>query len=103
MKKLLNYHPSKWEAYSFLLLPILFGFLTATSFDNDIWFLMNTGRTILKDGFITIDPFTIHENFSLVIQQWIPDVLFYLSYNLIGKNGPYIITNLLNIYLIFIT
>lgn len=103
MKKILNYHPSKWESLSFLLIPILFGFLTSSAFDNDIWFLMNTGRTILQKGFITTDIFTIHSNFSLVIQQWIPDVLFYLSYNIVGKIGPYIIANILNIYLIFIT
>lgn len=103
MKQLLNYHPSKWMALSFLLIPIFFGFLTSLSFDNDIWFLINTGKTILKNGFITIDQFTIHDNLSLVIQQWIPDVVFYLSYNLIGKSGPYIITNLLNVYFVFIT
>lgn len=103
MKKIFNYHPSKWEALSFLLIPIFFGFLTALSFDNDIWFLINTGRTILNDGFITIDQFTIHNDLSLVIQQWIPDIIFYLSYSAIGKSGPYIITNILNIYLVFIT
>ena len=77
MKKILNYHPSKWQAISFLVIPIFIGLLTSTSFDNDIWFLINTGRYILNHGFPTIDPFTIHEGFNLVVQQWIPDVIFY--------------------------
>ena len=103
MKKLLNYHPSKWEALSFLLIPIFIGMLTATSFDNDIWFLVNTGRYILNNGFPTIDQFTIHEGFNLVIQQWIPDVIFYFIYDNFGKIGLYILTNLVNIYIVFIT
>ena len=103
MKKLLNYHPSKWEALAFLLIPIFVGMLTSTSFDNDIWFLINTGRYILNNGFPSIDPFTIHEGFSLVIQQWIPDVIFYSIFNWFGKMGLYVLTNLVNVYIAFIT
>lgn len=103
MKKLLNYHPSKWEALSFLLIPIFIGMLTATTFDNDIWFLINLGRYIINNGFPTVDPFTIHEGLNLVIQQWVPDVLFYFIYSNFGKVGLYLITNLVNIYIVFIT
>lgn len=103
MKKLLNYHPSKWEALAFLLLPIFIGLLTSTSFDNDIWFLINTGRYILNNGFPNIDPFTIHDGFNLVIQQWIPDVIFYEIYRFFGKMGLYILTNMFNVYIVFIT
>lgn len=103
MKKILNYHPSKWQAISFLVIPIFIGLLTSTSFDNDIWFLINTGRYILNHGFPTIDPFTIHEGFNLVVQQWIPDVIFYEIYHFFGKIGIYLFTNLVNIYIVFIT
>ena len=103
MKKILNYHPSKWQAISFLVIPIFIGLLTSTSFDNDIWFLINTGRYILNHGFPTIDPFTIHEGFHLVIQQWIPDVIFYELYHFFGKIGLYLFTNFVNIYIVFIT
>lgn len=103
MKKILNYHPSKWQALSFLIIPIFIGLLTSTSFDNDIWFLINTGRYILNHGFPTIDPFTIHEGLQLVIQQWIPDVIFYEIYHFFGKIGLYLFTNFVNIYIVFIT
>lgn len=103
MKRILNYHPSMFQAFSFLLIPVFIGLLTSTSFDNDIWFLINTGRYIINNGFPIIDPFTIHEGLNLVIQQWLPDILFYLVYNFWGKVGLYIITNLVNIYIIYIT
>lgn len=103
MKRLWSYHPSTLQAFSFLLIPIFVGLLTSTSFDNDIWFLINTGKYIVNNGFPNIDPFTIHEGFNLVIQQWIPDVVFYLIFDNFGKVGIYILTNLVNIYIVFIT
>ena len=103
MKKLLNYHPSKWEALSFLLIPIFIGMLTSTGNENDLWFLINTGRYILNNGFPTVDPFTIHEGLSLVVQQWVPDVIFYSFYKWLGKVGIFLIVNLVNCYIVFIT
>lgn len=103
MKKISNYHPSKWEVFCFILIPIFIGMLTSTSFDNDIWFLINTGRYIINNGFPTVDPFTIHEGFSLVIQQWIPDVIFSTVFDNFGKIGLYVLTNLVNVYIVFIT
>ena len=103
MKKLLNYHPSKWEALSFLLIPIFIGLLTSTGNENDLWFLLNTGRYILNYGFPTVDPFTIHEGLSLVVQQWIPDVLFYTVFNSFGEIGLYILVNLVNVFIVLIT
>ena len=101
--KVTNYHPSKWEVFCFLLVPILFGIIRSTHLDNDTWFILNYGRYILNHGFPNIDPFTIHEGLNLVIQQWLIDVLFYKTYSLFGNNGIYLIVNLVNIYIVFIT
>ena len=103
IEKYKNYHPSKWEALSYLLIPIFIGLLTSTATGGDIWFIMNTGRYILNNGFPTIDPFTIHDGLSVVIQQWIPDIIFYKSFDVLGKTGIYLTVNLLNIYIVFIT
>ena len=101
--KIINYHPSKWEVFCFLLVPILFGIIRSTHLDNDTWFILNYGRYILNHGFPTVDPFTIHEGLNLVIQQWLIDILFYKVYSLFGNNSLYFIVNLVNIYLVFIT
>ena len=84
MKKLLNYHPSKWEALSFLLIPIFIGMLTSIcGGNNDIWFILNFGRYILNNGFPTIDPFTIHDGLEIIVQQWLSDIIFYSGYKLL--------------------
>lgn len=103
IEKYKNYHPSKWEALSYLLIPIFIGLLTSTATDGDIWFILNLGKYILNNGFPTIDPFSIHEGLNVVIQQWIPDIIFYKSFDILGKTGIYLIVNLLNIYIVFIT
>lgn len=107
MKKIINkyknYHPSKWEALTYLTIPIFIGLLTATGSGGDIYFLINIGRYILNHGFFNIDPFTIHDGLNVVVQQWIPDILFYKAYDLFGKIGIYTIVNLCNIYFVFIT
>ena len=47
INKYKNYHPSKWEALSFLLIPIFIGLLSTTKTDDDIWFILTTGKEII--------------------------------------------------------
>lgn len=103
LNKLKNYHPSKREALCFLLIPIFIGILRSTVIDSDTWFILNYGRYILNNGFPTIDPFTIHEGLHLVIQQWLVDIIFYKGYDLLGNIGIYIIVNIINLYIVYIT
>ncbi len=62
-------------------------FSNAEIFNGDTWFLFNHGRYVLENGFPTIEPFTMHENLSFVMQQWLSAVIFYLTYLLLGKIG----------------
>lgn len=62
-------------------------FCNAEVFNNDTWFLFNHGRYVLENGFPTIEPFTMHENLSFVMQQWLSAVIFYLTYSFLGKIG----------------
>ena len=103
MKRFCSYHPAKWEAFAFLMIPILVGILSATCFGNDILFLVRTGEEILVNGFPHVDFLTFHENLTLVVQQWLVDVLFFFVYDIGGKNGLYLLTLFVNIYLVFIT
>ena len=103
IEKYKNYHPSKWEVLSYLLIPIFLGLLRLTNLGEDIWFIINNGRYILNHGFFTIDPFTMHEGLHVVVQQWLPDVIFYKAYDIMGSTGIYVVTELLNLYIIFIT
>ena len=102
IEKYKNYHPSKLEILSYLFIPIFLGLLRLTNLGEDIWFIINNGRYILNHGFFTIDPFTIHKGLHVVVQQWLPDVIFYKAYDIMGSTGIYIVTQLLNVYIVFI-
>lgn len=67
--------------FTFLIVACLF------DLDNDFWFLINTGKHILNNGFPRIEPFTIHSNLDFIVQQWLSCTLFYLIYNNFGTIG----------------
>lgn len=54
---------------------------------TDTWFLLNTGRYIVNNGIFTIDPFSMHEGLTIIVQQWLSDVIFYGMYSLFGAKG----------------
>ena len=61
----------------FLIFPILASLILLTrNLDNDIWFLLTHGRYVMEHGFPMIEPFTIHEGFKFVMQQWLSAAIF---------------------------
>lgn len=56
-------------------------------YDNDIWFILASGREIAERGFPTINPWAVYDGMRVVIQQWVPDVLAFFSYSLWGWRG----------------
>lgn len=52
--------------------------------DNDIWFILATGREIVQHGIPYTNPFSLHEGLGIVVQQWIPCVIAYGWYSLGG-------------------
>ncbi len=85
-----------------LLIPIVCCFCLNCYLNNDSWFLFNHGRYILENGFPTIDPFTMHENFSFVMQQWLSAVIFYLIYSTWGNIGIAILVTVVFILILFL-
>jgi len=55
--------------------------------DNDIWFLLNSGRYVLQHGIPTIEPFTLHQGFSFLMQQWLSAAIFWSIYAKLGAFG----------------
>ncbi len=102
MKTLKKIKPSKYICLLFLIIPIILGIYVNTFVNNDIWFILNHGRYVLENGFPYIEPFTIHEGFSFVMQQWLSAVIFYLSYYLFGKYGLFILVQIINLIIIFL-
>lgn len=67
-----------------LILPIA---VISLSLDNDLWFMLNHGRYILKHGFTNIEPFTVHEGITFSFEKWLTCVVFWLIYDHFGYWG----------------
>lgn len=59
------------------LSPVLFA---SKNLDNDVWFLLNSGRYISENGFTRVEPFSIYKDLKFSFQQWLTDILFYRIY-----------------------
>ena len=68
--------------YAFLMLFVVVIF--TNRFDNDGWFLLNSGRYVEQFGIPHVEPFTIHQNFHFVMHQWLFDLGLWKLYNLGG-------------------
>ena len=82
----MNYLKDKINIFIYIItfLPLL---LICKHVDNDFYFLYNYGDYIINNGFPTTEPFTIHENFDFVMQQWGSSIIFYFIKNHFGNIG----------------
>ena len=87
IEKIKNYCPTKYICYLFLLFPILLLVTLKLNREQDIWFILNHGKYVLNHGIPTIEPFSMHQGFSFVMQQWLSAVIFYVSYLLFKQWG----------------
>lgn len=74
------------------LSPVLFA---SKSLDNDVWFLLNSGRYISENGFTRVEPFSIYKDLKFSFQQWLTDILFYRIYMQWGRTGLLILVMIL--------
>lgn len=102
INKFKNYKPAKQIAFLYFFIVIIVMAVRYCTLDNDFWFLANTGRYIVNNGFPRIEPFTIHSDFSFVVQQWLTDVIFYYTYLLFGEIGMFILILLLFILILYL-
>lgn len=56
-------------------------------FDTDTYFIITTGRYILKNGLPEFNPFVIHDGLKMVVHQWLYDVIVAFCYEHFGKIG----------------
>lgn len=87
----------------FLLLLILSCLSIRIRVDNDLWFIMNSGRYVLQHGFPYIEPFTMHPNMHFVMQQWLSGVVFWWIYSKLGIVGVIAFTCLILFCVVMIT
>lgn len=71
-----------------VVLPLL---LINFGFDSDTYWIIKTGEYICNNGIPVKDFLTIHTDMDLVVQQWLADVIYYLSFKAFGVCGPMLI------------
>lgn len=94
--KIYKWSPPTILLISALLIISLFATFLKFNLDNDFWFIINTGKYIINNGFPTVEPFTIHSDLEFVVQQWLTDIIFYLTYSKIGIYGMLALMTILN-------
>lgn len=76
----------------FLFITYLLVFKILQSYiSEDTFFLLSTGREIINNGIIYENPFFVLPGYNLVVQQWLYDVILYMSYNILGNLGLLVI------------
>lgn len=83
-----------------LFLPCLFLF---PALDNDLWFLLNSGRYVLSQGIPMMEPFTLHHSMTFVMQQWLSSVVFWLVYSNFGAYGIFVLTFVVYTAIVLVT
>ena len=82
----LNDAPRAFKIYLMLLSAAGF-LLISYSLDNDFYFLYPTGKYIVENGFPVKDFLSMHSDMSIIVQQWLTDVLYYFIYSKLGTLG----------------
>lgn len=59
----------------------------ANAYDNDMWWILATGREIAQNGIPYTNPFAMHEGMGIVVQQWLACLISYGVYNAFGMLG----------------
>ncbi len=98
----MKYKPNKYTSYLYFIIPLLLSTTLNISKERDIWFILSYGKYILKNGLPHHDILSMHSNFSLLVQQWLSDIIYYLSYKLLGGVGIYILIFILNASIIYL-
>lgn len=101
MKNKISNFFKKYYHFIFLLIPTIIISHNYIHLDNDAWFILNTGRYILNHGFFYVDPFTIHEGFSMIVQQWLTDLIFWVVFHYLGNIGFFFFLTILTYILLF--
>lgn len=96
MRKIDSKDASNWVKYCNYIwvgIPLLIVIWMAKMYlpDSDSFFLAATGRYIVETGKVpTINPFVIHDNLGIIVQQWITDILNFIVYDNFGEVGMYV-------------
>lgn len=74
---------------------VIYTYMSEILYDNDTWFLLNTGRDIVAHGVPHEEQFGMFTGVRYIAQQWLYAYLLWGVYDMFGTLGPIIIMYLL--------
>ncbi len=89
MKKLsifLQKRIAKINVFESLLIMVFvfFCFNKISHYDNDIWFILASGKYVTLNGIPHIEVLTFHNDYVLIMQQWLTCLIYYSTYKYLG-------------------
>lgn len=72
-------------------------FSNILNFDNDLWFILATGRNILNNGISHFDTLSMHSDYVIVTQQWLTSIIYYFTALKFGASGLVILVSLFSL------
>lgn len=71
--------------------------------NNDMWWMISTGRNIVENREIPkINPFTIHDGYEIIVQQWLTAVFNYEVYIHFGNIGFIVTAIMMSLFSLFL-
>lgn len=86
---------NKFDIIATVLIAIFCILLTPITFQNDTFYTIKVGESILKNGIDMQDHFSIHKDLAYSYPHWLYDLCTYLIYSKAGLVGIYVITTIL--------
>ncbi len=96
MNDTILYNVSDKDRRFMLLLLFTPCLLIHLNFNNDTYWLVNSGRYVIAHGIPHIEPFTLHQGMHFVMQQWLSATVFALIYNALGSPFLFVLVALVN-------
>lgn len=73
--------------YLLFVIPFLFVCFGNKIPNTDIWFILSLGKYVFSNGVPNVDPFTMHEGLSYIMQQWGSSSIMWKVYDIFGEYG----------------
>lgn len=70
-----------------MVFAIIYSLSKVSVFNNDNYFMFETGKLILSDGFVTEDPLSMHDELAFMYPQWLFSVIIYLLKTYLGNTA----------------
>lgn len=95
MNKKVNLFPSFCICLGILTIVIIIYYILLNNPDNDMWWMLSTGKYIIQNHtFPKINPFVIHNNLKIIIEQPLLAIINYSIYSLFGVMGFYVLSTI---------